>query len=68
MEAPFLDIVLRTLFPKSAGTASPWNVPPSGEKEWHKELEVSEEELAGIIRRMRERNTGPIGVPSNSAL
>jgi len=69
MEAPFLDTVLGTLFPAPAGGASPGaEPPPAPGGGWSEEYGVSEEELAGAVRRMRQRNRapGPDGVPGKA--
>jgi len=47
----FFGTVLGALFLESAGEASPWSEPLPTEGEWREELEVSEEELAGVIKR-----------------
>jgi len=68
MEAPFLETVLGALFPAQAGEAlraEPLPAPGGG---WFEDYGVSEEELAGAVRRMRERNRapGPDGVPGRT--
>jgi len=67
LEASVLEQVLGTLFPTSAGEVSPWIEPPpnNNNEEWSEDLEVSEEELRGAIKRMRvgNRAPGPNGVP-----
>jgi len=65
LEASLLDNILGTLFPVSNGEISVWEEGPPTEKEWDEDLEVSEEELAGAVKRMRGKNTapGPNGIP-----
>jgi len=65
LETSVLANVLGTLFPQSTGEVSPWVEEPPNEEEWSEDLEVSEEELRGVVRRMREKNAapGPNGVP-----
>jgi len=65
LETSLLDKVLGALFPRSSGETSIWEEEPSTEGEWSEELEVSMEELAGAVKRMRAKNTapGPNGVP-----
>jgi len=65
LEASLLDTVLGTLFPLSNGEVSVWEEEPPTEGEWSEDLEVSEEELAGVVKRMRGKNTapGPNGIP-----
>jgi len=65
LEASLRDNILGALFPVSSGETSVWEEEPPTEEEWSEDLEVSEEELAGVVRRMRGRNTapGPNGIP-----
>jgi len=65
LEASLLDNILGALFPVSDGQESVWEEEPPSEEEWSEDLEVSEEELAGVVKRMRGKNTapGPNGIP-----
>jgi len=65
LEAPLLDNILGSLFPRSSGETSIWEEGPPTEEEWSGDLEVSPEELAGAIKKMRAKNTapGPNGIP-----
>jgi len=65
LEASLLNNILGTLFPEADGQESVWEEESPTEGEWSKDLEVSEEELAGVVKRMRGKNTapGPNGIP-----
>jgi len=53
MEPPVLNEVVNALFPEAEeGLALHWGLDPNGPQEWHKDLEVSENEFVKAVRKM----------------